>query len=112
MDGHSIWVVAKRWREPLVPQPMRAKLKEIKKELRRRMHQPIFQQGNWLKLVVTGYFAYHAVPTNSRALHAFRYHVIDLWRRSLKRRSQKDRTKWDQHHEAGGRLPSSTPHSS
>ncbi|YBW38416.1 group II intron reverse transcriptase/maturase [Nitrobacter sp. TKz-YC01] len=49
---------------------MRAKLKEIKKELRRRMHHPIPQQGNWLKQVVTGYFAYHAVPTNSRALHA------------------------------------------
>jgi RNA-directed DNA polymerase len=74
---------------------MRAKLQEIKKELRRRMHQPIPQQGNWLRQVVTGYFAYHAVPTNSRALHAFRYHVTDLWRRSLKRRSQKDRTKWD-----------------
>lgn len=74
---------------------MRAKLKEIKKELRRRMHQPISQQGNWLKQVVTGYFAYHAVPTNSRALDAFRYHVTDLWRRSLRRRSQKDRTKWD-----------------
>jgi hypothetical protein len=73
----------------------RAKLKEIKKELRRRMHQPISQQGNWLKQVVTGYFAYHAVPTNSRALDAFRYHVTDLWRRSLRRRSQKDRTKWD-----------------
>lgn len=59
------------------------------------MHHPIPQQGNWLKQVVTGYFAYHAVPTNSRALHAFRYHVTELWRRLLKRRSQKDRTSWD-----------------
>jgi len=74
---------------------MRAKLKEIKKELRRRMHQPIPEQGKWLKQVVTGYLAYHAVPTNSRALDAFRYHVTDLWRRSLRRRSQKDRTAWD-----------------
>ena len=74
---------------------MRAKLKEIKKELRRRMHQPIPEQGKWLRQVVTGYLAYHAVPTNSRALDAFRYHVTDLWRRSLRRRSQKDRTAWD-----------------
>jgi group II intron reverse transcriptase/maturase len=73
---------------------MRAKLKEIKKELRRRMHQPIPEQGKWLRQVVTGYLAYHAVPTNSRALDAFRYHVTDLWRRSLRRRSQKDRTAW------------------
>ena len=70
---------------------MRAKLKEIKEELRRRMHQPIPEQGNWLRQVVSGFFAYHAVPTNSRALSAFRHHVTDLWRRSLRRRSQKDR---------------------
>ena len=44
---------------------------------------------------MTGFFAYHAVPTNSRALKAFRHNVIDLWRRSLRRRSQKDRTTWD-----------------
>ena len=44
---------------------------------------------------MTGFFAYHAVPTNCRALHAFRHYVTDLWRRSLQRRSQKDRTTWD-----------------
>jgi len=74
---------------------MRAKLKEIKKELRLRMHQPIAAQGAWLGHVVSGYFNYHAVPTNYRALEAFRDHVTDLWRRSLRRRSQKDRTTWE-----------------
>ena len=74
---------------------MRAKLKEIKEEMRRRMHQPIPEQGKWLRQVVTGFFAYHAVPTNIRALNVFRHHVTDLWRRSLRRRSQKDRTTWD-----------------
>src|SRR5215470_3017696 len=39
-------------------------------------------------------FAYHAVPTNSRALHTFRHRVTDLWRRSLRRRSQRDRMTW------------------
>ena len=33
--------------------------------------------GKWLKQVVTGYFNYHAVPTNGRALAAFRFHVTD-----------------------------------
>jgi len=74
---------------------MRATLKEIKREIRRRMHQPIPEQGKWLRQVVTGFFAYHAVPTNSRALIAFRHHVTDLWRRSLRRRSQKDRMTWE-----------------
>jgi len=74
---------------------MRAKLQEIKTELRQRMHQPIPSQGHWLRQVVTGHFAYYAVPTNSRALSAFRHYVTDLWRRTLRRRSQKDGFTWD-----------------
>jgi RNA-directed DNA polymerase len=74
---------------------MQAKLRAIKEELRRRMHQPIPRQGQWLRQVVTGYDAYHAVPTNSRALAAFRYHIVDLWRRTLRRRSQKDGSTWE-----------------
>ena len=34
---------------------------------------PIPEQGKWLRQVVTGIFAYLAVPTNSRALRAFRH---------------------------------------
>jgi RNA-directed DNA polymerase len=74
---------------------VQAKLKEIKEELRRCMHASIADHGKWLKQVVTGFFNYHAVPTNSRTLVAFRHHVLDLWRRTLKRRSQKDRTTWE-----------------
>jgi RNA-directed DNA polymerase len=74
---------------------MKAKLKEIKAELRRCMHADIADQGRWLRHVVQGFFNYHAVPTNSRALVAFLHHVTDLWRRTLKRRSQKDCTTWD-----------------
>ena len=58
------------------------------------MHQPIPNQGRWLRQVVTGFFNYHAVPTNLRSVQAFRDHVVKLWRRSLKRRSQRDKTKW------------------
>jgi RNA-directed DNA polymerase len=74
---------------------MRVKLQEIKEELRRRMHRPVPEQGRWLNQVVSGFFAYHAVPTNSRALVAFRYHVTVLWRRALRRRSQKDACTWE-----------------
>ena len=73
---------------------MRAKLREIKEALRRCMHQPIPEQGRWLGRVVRGYFNYHAVPTNARALDVFRHHVTDLWRRTLRRRSHKDRLTW------------------
>ncbi|MBV8591841.1 MAG: hypothetical protein JO212_17605 [Acetobacteraceae bacterium] len=74
---------------------MRAKLGEIKEELRQRMHEPIPEQGQWLKQVVTGFFNYHAVPTNSTALEAFRYYVTVLWHRTLRRRSQKHTLTWE-----------------
>jgi RNA-directed DNA polymerase len=73
---------------------VRTKLKEVKEELRRRMHQPTAKQGRWLGQVVRGFFAYHAVPLNGRALSAFRFHIKDLWRRTLRRRSQKDASGW------------------
>jgi RNA-directed DNA polymerase len=74
---------------------MRAKLKSIKEGLRRRMHQPIPEQGKWLRSVVIGYYNYFAVPTASRAIEAFRYHVCEHWLRTLRRRGQKDHTTWE-----------------
>jgi RNA-directed DNA polymerase len=74
---------------------MQAKLLEVGEELRRRMHQPIPEQGEWLKQVVAGYIAYHAVPTNWAALDAFRTEVIRRWRWTLGRRSEKGRLTWE-----------------
>jgi hypothetical protein len=74
---------------------MRAKLQEIAKEMQQRMHQPIPEQGKWLRQVVTGFFGYHAVPTNGAAMSAFRYHVVTLWRRALQKRSQKAGLTWE-----------------
>ena len=74
---------------------MRAKLLDIKEELRRRMHHPIPEQGKWLRQIIHGHLAYFAVPTNSRAVRAFRHAVADLWRRTLRRRSQKDGFTWE-----------------
>jgi len=74
---------------------IRARLKETKEELRRRMHQPIPEQGKWLKQVVTGFYNYHAVPTNSRALAVFRHQAARLWHRTLMRRSQRSGLTWD-----------------
>jgi RNA-directed DNA polymerase len=73
---------------------MKAKLKEVAGELRQRMHQSIPEQGVWLKQVVTGYFVYHAVPTNSVALVTFRDEIIARWRWVLHRRSQKSALTW------------------
>src|SRR4030095_9048091 len=73
---------------------MRAKLVEARTEIKRRRHQPIAAQGKWLGSVVRGYLAYHAIPTNTRAIQAFRREIVRCWHRALRRRSQRDRTNW------------------
>jgi RNA-directed DNA polymerase len=74
---------------------MVAKLKAIKAELQRRMHDRTSQVGEWLRKVVVGYYQYHAVPGNIDQLRIFRKRVNRLWRNVLVRRSQTARKKWE-----------------
>jgi len=74
---------------------MRAKLKALKEEMRRRMHEPIPQQGQWLQSVLQGHYRYYGVPFNSVAMGRFRFHVENQWRRSLSRRSQRGYVNWE-----------------
>jgi hypothetical protein len=74
---------------------LQAKLGAVKAELRRRMHDPIPEVGNWLRSVVGGHIRYYGVPMNHRALSTFRFQVGRLWHRSLSRRSQNGRVPWD-----------------
>jgi hypothetical protein len=73
---------------------MRAKLSEIKTELKRRRHEPIPVQGQWLASVVRGHQAYYAVPGNTDAINGFRTQVVWHWCRALRRRSQRTRVSW------------------
>ena len=74
---------------------MRAKLLEIKQELRRKMHEPVGVVGGWLKRVVEGYYRYYAVPGNIVALGRFRDRLCRLWRTVIRRRSQKRKPGWN-----------------
>ena len=74
---------------------MRAKLAEVKDQLKRRMHQPIPEQGRWLASVVGGHMAYYAVPGNTQAVAAFRDQVTRHWLKALRRRGQKNRITWE-----------------
>src|ERR1022692_341983 len=81
-------------RRTTIRKRMRAKLREVKQQLRKRMHDPVPQTGGWLKSVVQGYFNYYAVPGNLKSLGVFRDRVIALWWRTIRRRSQKRRISW------------------
>jgi len=77
-----------------IRQRLQAKLREVKTELRRRMHRPIREQGAWLRSVVGGHVRYYGVPMNTPALHTFRHQVGRLWLRTLRRRGQRHRLPW------------------
>jgi group II intron reverse transcriptase/maturase len=75
---------------------LQRKLRELKGELRHRLHDDPHRVGRWLKTVLQGHFRYYGVPLNIRALDAFKCAVEWLWYRALRRRSQKATLTWAQ----------------
>lgn len=71
-----------------------AKLRQVKAELRRRMHDPIPVVGAWLQAVVRGHIQYYALPTNTSKVSQFREEVGRAWHRALNRRSQNRHVRW------------------
>jgi RNA-directed DNA polymerase len=84
-------------RRVTIKKRLRAKLKQVKAEIRRRRHLPIPEQGRWLASVVRGHLAYYAVPGNIDAVSAFRDQVRWHWREALRRRSQRHRMTWQRY---------------
>jgi group II intron reverse transcriptase/maturase len=82
-------------RRQTIRKRLQTKLKAVKTELGRRLHDPIPAVGTWLRAVVGGHIRYYGVPTNGPALHIFRFQVARLWYRTLSRRSQTGRITWD-----------------
>jgi RNA-directed DNA polymerase len=70
----------------------KAKLGGLRKEIRRRKHEPAIEQHRWLLAVLRGHANYYGVPGNSSALASFRHEVRNTWHRQLQSRSQ--RAKW------------------
>jgi group II intron reverse transcriptase/maturase len=81
-------------RRVTISKRVRAKLREINEELKRRRHEPIPTQGRWLRSVVQGHLAYYAVPGNTHAVAAFRTQATRHWFKALRRRSQRSRITW------------------
>jgi RNA-directed DNA polymerase len=74
---------------------VRAKLRANRLEMRRRMHQPIPEQGRWLASVLRGHYRYYAVPDNSETLSVFHRQITRNWLWTLRRRSQRTTVNWE-----------------
>ena len=74
---------------------LHAKLKEVHAELRRCMHDPIPEQGAYLRSVVAGHTRYYGVPMNGPSVSVFRKEVCRLWLKILRRRSHKHHLPWN-----------------
>lgn len=72
-----------------------AKLLEVHTELRQRMHEPIPEQGAYLRSVVAGHVRYFGVPMNGASISAFRKEVCRMWLKVLRRRSHKHNLTWE-----------------
>ena len=83
-----------RIRRKTIAKRLRRKLKEVKAELTKRMHNPLENTGAWLASVIRGFTNYHAVPGNMKAPREFYTQIGRLWLRVIRRRSQKAKSRW------------------
>jgi len=81
-------------RRKTIRKRMGARLRELKQQLRERMHDPVRQTGQWLQSIVQGHFNYYAVPGNLDSLSVLRRRLTGYWWHTLRRRSQKRRLSW------------------
>jgi len=88
---------------------MARKLKEMRTEVRRRMHDSVADQHRWLVSVLAGHYAYYGLPGNFRAICAFYYEVRRMWRQGLRCRGQKRQMTWARFNELGRRFPLPKP---
>ncbi|MFN2355897.1 MAG: group II intron reverse transcriptase/maturase [Desulfopila sp.] len=79
-------------RRKTIAKRLRSKIKEIRKEIMKRRHVPVPDQGKWLRSVVNGHLNYYGVPGNRQATDTFRTEIMRDWFKALRRRSHKARS--------------------
>ena len=75
-------------------QRLLAKLKDLRIQMRARMHASLREQHVWLSAVLRGHYAYYGITGNSRSLGRFHYQVIRTWHYVLMRRDGRRRLPW------------------
>lgn len=85
------------------------KLKELRQQMRRRMHWPVAEQHAWLCSVLRGYYRYYGVPGNTRSLEGFHLAVVLYWRYVLMRRNDQRTMPWSRFRRILHRFPLPRP---
>jgi hypothetical protein len=62
--------------------------------MRRARHLPVAAQAATLGQKLRGHFGYYGIAGNSRAINRFAYEARVLWRKWLRRRSQRTKLDW------------------
>jgi len=74
---------------------MMRRLKELRQELRCRMHSPVRDQQKWLRSVLIGHYAYFGIPGNSAGIADFLNEATKAWIATLRRRGQRPKLPWE-----------------
>ena len=82
-----------------------AKRKAVKAWLRENMHTPVAYMIEALNRKLQGHYNYYGVTHNSKKMVGFYQYVKWQLRRTLKRRSQRDKTNWDKLNKIFERFP-------
>ena len=93
---------------------LRRALRATSQWCRANRHAPIEVQHAALNRKIRGHYAYYGITGNARALVLFRYMVLQIWRKWLRRRSNRARKTWewwDQFKERYPLLPARVVHS-
>ena len=77
------------------PKKLKAKRAVLKEWLKHRMHEPIVQTLEKLKLALQGHYNYYGVNGNFISMDKFRWYAMKTTWRTLCRRSQKKSLQWD-----------------
>jgi len=86
------------------------KLKELRREMKRRMHHRPAEQHQWLSAVLRGHDAYFGITGNSRCMATFRFQLQTWWRWVLRRRGQRPKLPWERFYAILKVYPLPPPH--
>jgi hypothetical protein len=78
-------------RRKTIKKRLKRKIKEVKLELKERMHRKVDETVTWLASVITGFINYHGVPGNINSARGFHQQCERELYRTLRRRSNKAR---------------------